>query len=383
MSPPEERRRSRRLLLAAAVVLVAAVPLAFAADRAGRDGERPTAVVARPAVEPVPYPVPRTPADAALPDPSVFVALGGDDAADCSRDAPCATFDRAYRAARPGEVVEVANGSYPEQILTRDETRDSGDDVTFRPARGAKVKLTGLTFGHWTNDLGAEHVQVRDMDVGEIMARRTDDLTFRNLAMRSFWVEGGQGIRFLGGSVGGIKGDNPWLGTWQSSEGDTETPKDVVIDGVDFHDVRMKHPADHIECLHVNDVDGFVVRNSRFHDCDTFDMLVMYGHNEVLRDILVEHNVFEATGNSFGGPAYFGLSLRFGENVTVRHNRSTAPWAGPDAGGGPIAGSWTVADNTFPSLQSCPGGIVFRGNLWTGKHAEACGATDRTAGGGR
>jgi hypothetical protein len=360
-------------LLAAAAVLVAL--------SGGCGDERPTAVLAPPSGEPVPYPVPRTPTDAPLPQAAVFVALGGDDAADCSRGAPCATFDRAYRAARPGQVVEVAAGTYPEQILTRDPTRTSGADVTFRPARDADVKLAGLTFGHWSNDLGAEHVQVRDMDVGEIMARRTDDLTFRNLRMRSFWVEGGQGIRFLGGSVGGIKGDNPWLGTWQSSDGATETPKDVVIDGVDFHDVRMKHAADHIECLHINDVDGFVVRNSRFHDCDTFDMLVMYGHNEVLRNILIEHNVFGTTGNSFGGPAYFGLSLRFGENVTVRHNSSTAPWAGPDAGGGTISGRWTIADNTFPSLQSCPGGIEYRGNLWTGKHAEACGATDRTAAG--
>jgi hypothetical protein len=336
---------------------------------------------AAPAVAPVPYPIPSTPRDAPGPDPTVFVHRDGDDAADCSREAPCATFDRAYRAADPGAVVEVAEGRYPEQILTRDETRDSPDDVTFRPAAGATVKVAGLTFGQWTDDLGAEHVQVRDMEVGTIMARRTDDLTFRDLRLRSFWVEGGRDIRFVGGSVGGITGANPWVGTWRGSDGETEIPADVVIDGVEFHDVRMKKRSDHIECLHVNDVDGFVVRNSRFHDCDTFDMLVMYGYEEVLRDILVENNDFGETGNSFGGPAYFGLSLRFGRNVTVRGNTSAAPWAGPDAGGGPIAGAWIVEDNTFPGLQSCPDGVTFRHNVWTGRGAEPCGPGDRTAAG--
>jgi hypothetical protein len=108
-------------------------------------------------------------------------------------------------------------------------------------------------------------------------------------------------------------------------------------------------------------------------------MLVMYGDNEELRDILVEHNVFASTGNSFGGPSYFGLSLRFGHNVTVRGNTSPAPWAGPDAGGGTVSGAWTVERNTFPGLQSCPGGITFRDNTWTGPHAEACGPTDHVA----
>jgi hypothetical protein len=312
------------------------------------------------------------------PVPTVFLATGGDDAAACTREAPCATFDRAYRTAEPGDVVEVAEGRYPEQVLTRDETRGAAEDVTFQPAPDANVRVAGLAFGKWTDDLGAEHVEVRDMEVGTIMARRTDDLTFRGLRLRSFWIEGGRGIRFVGGSVGGITGSNPWIGTWRGSDGTTDVPRDVVIDGVEFHDVRMRRRSDHIECLHVNDVDGLVLRNSRFHDCDTFDVLVMYGHEEVLRDILVEGNEFGETGNSFGGPAYFGLSLRFGHNVTVRGNTSAAPWAGPDAGGGPIAG-WIVEDNTFPGLQSCPEGVTFRDNVWTGSGAQPCGPGDRTA----
>jgi hypothetical protein len=377
-SAPPGRPRSLPALLTLVVAAVAVTLVAAGIGRSDDHAAKPAAAKGR-APAPLPYQVPEAPADEKLPAPSAFVAPGGDDSGGCDRGHPCSTFDRAYQAAQPGDVVEVAAGSYPEQILPYDATRISDRDVTFRPAPGAAVKLAGLTFGHWTDDRGAAHVQVRDMDVGEIMARRAEDLTFRNLTMRSFWVEGGRDLRFLGGSVGGIKGANPWLGTWRGNDGSTQTPKDVVIEGVDFHDVRMQKASDHIECLHVNDVDGLVVRNNRFHDCDTFDMLVMYGYNEELRDILVEGNDFASTGNSFGGPSYFGLSLRFGHNVTVRHNTSPAPWAGPDAGGGAITGAWTVEHNTFPGLQSCPGGITFRGNTWTGKHAEACGPTDRVA----
>jgi hypothetical protein len=383
VSLPDVKPRKRAGLPALlALAAIAALAVVLLADPfSGGTAKPPAAAVSSPEPPPLPYKVPETPADSKLPEAFAFVAPGGNDAGTCTSKDPCATFARAYRAAQPGDVVEVAAGTYPEQIMPRDDTRLSDRDVTFRPAPGASVKLAGLTFGQWTDDRGASHVQVRDMDVGEIMARRTDDLTFRNLTMRSFWVEGGRDIRFVGGSIGGIKGANPWLGTWRGADGSTDTPKDVVIEDVDFHDVRMQKAADHIECLHVNDVDGLVVRNSSFRDCDTFDMLVMYGYNEVLRDILIEHNEFASTGNSFGGPSYFGLSLRFGHNVTVRNNTSSAPWAGPDAGGGPVTGAWLVEGNTFPGLQSCPGGVTFRDNTWTGKHAEACGPTDQVAGG--
>ena len=38
--------------------------------------------------------------------------------------------------------------------------------------------------------------------------------------------------------------------------------------------------------------------------------------------------------------------------------RLASPWA------------WLVEGNTFPGLQSCPGGVTFRDNTWTGEHAE-------------
>ena len=56
------------------------------------------------------------------------VSLQGSDSAPCSR-APCASFDRAYQAARPGDIVEVHGGTYPDQRLSLDASKTSADDV--------------------------------------------------------------------------------------------------------------------------------------------------------------------------------------------------------------------------------------------------------------
>src|SRR4051794_27549794 len=77
----------------------------------------------------------------------LHVAPSGDDAAACTDDAPCLTFDRAYHAAQPGQAVEAAAGSYGEQKLLYDPAKTSPDDVVFRPAAGAKVDVAGVTVG--------------------------------------------------------------------------------------------------------------------------------------------------------------------------------------------------------------------------------------------
>src|SRR3954453_14933307 len=128
-------------------------------------------------------PAPGAGAEPDLPPASVFVATTGSDSAPCTQAAPCQTFNRAYRVAGPGQVVEVAAGTYGEQILERDATKTSDADVFFRPAAGAAVSTGELTFGRDTNDLGALHMEVRDMRVDGIAERRSEDLTFRRLTI--------------------------------------------------------------------------------------------------------------------------------------------------------------------------------------------------------
>src|SRR5262245_45829006 len=68
---------------------------------------------------------------AVQPRAKVFVSTTGSDQANCSRVSPCKTFDRAYRVAQPGQVVEVAGGTYGSQTIGADSSRGSADDVVF------------------------------------------------------------------------------------------------------------------------------------------------------------------------------------------------------------------------------------------------------------
>jgi hypothetical protein len=61
------------------------------------------------------------------PSPSphtLYLAPSGSDAGTCAgAQAPCASFDRAYRVARPGDVVVLAGGSYPGQTIEGDGSK--------------------------------------------------------------------------------------------------------------------------------------------------------------------------------------------------------------------------------------------------------------------
>jgi hypothetical protein len=46
-----------------------------------------------------------------------YVAPTGADGAACTASAPCKSFDRAYQVAQPGDVVEVADGTYGSQTV--------------------------------------------------------------------------------------------------------------------------------------------------------------------------------------------------------------------------------------------------------------------------
>ena len=83
-------------------------------------------------------------AAATSPQQPLAVSSTGSDDGPCTQAAPCASFDRAYRVAQPGQAVEVAAGSYPEQDLNSDYTKTLPDDVVFRPAVGATVIVAGL-----------------------------------------------------------------------------------------------------------------------------------------------------------------------------------------------------------------------------------------------
>lgn len=99
---------------------------------------------------------------------SVFVSPTGSDANPCTQLAPCLTFNRAYRLALPGQVVEVAGGSYGAQKIEYDAAKTSADDVVFQPAFAAIVDVSYNNLAAGITVYGASHLTIKQMKVGKL-----------------------------------------------------------------------------------------------------------------------------------------------------------------------------------------------------------------------
>jgi hypothetical protein len=306
-----------------------------------------------------------------LPAPSIFVSTGGADGNPCSAAAPCRSFDRAYHAAAPGQVVQVAAGSYPEQVMSADSSKGSGGNVTFVPAPGASVSVNYMRFGRYASDFTPNRVEFRRITIGGFISQRGTGLSFVNSVIDgTFNIIGTSNVSIRGGSVGGTVGDNPAIATWEGDPQDV-VPTGILIDRVLFHDMVMKTAADHMECLHVLDATALTVSNSYFARCDTFDLNVgvkQFG----LHDVLIENNVFEPSRARFG-QSYYSLSLRLGTGVTIRNNSFAQDWAGPSEGDS--ISNWRVVGNAGGGSR-CDDRVSYSHNVWDDWK---CSGTDKRA----
>src|SRR5437667_344913 len=128
-APPNAAGGTRRLsVIPAAIACLTFVVAGAAASGGGRADGYPLALKAQ------------------VPAASFYVSPTGNDAGPCTQVAPCASFDRAYKLAKPGQVVEVAGGEYGSQVIeSRPTTRNlnpgcapgsTAPCIGFRPAAG-------------------------------------------------------------------------------------------------------------------------------------------------------------------------------------------------------------------------------------------------------
>jgi hypothetical protein len=132
------------------------------------------------------------------------------------------------------------------------------------------------------------------------------------------------GFIMEGGEVGNYNANDcdPQIGQ-HSSAANYFSPKNMVIDGVWFHDVLTASSNSHTECLQVFGYDGLIIRNSKFGpNCGQWtgggSTTVVTGlrfagaaqPDEVRRNVLVENNFFGAVPRS-------GYTAQFSGNGTV------------------------------------------------------------------
>lgn len=305
---------------------------------------------------------------------ALFVSTSGSDQSTCSKASPCRSLGHAYRVARPGQVVEVAGGSYPDQFVYSDASKTSPLDVVIRPVSGASVSFGRLIVS------GASHLTLRGFKTTYWRAEQgADDVTFEQIDTGVFTIGAASNLSVLGGDVG------PWDSNSMAEDAQvgissSATPTGLVFDGVYFHDYTNKaDPSAHTECLQFMEGIDVTIRNSRFLKCGGADDVYIRGDFGPIRNFLVENNFFGPTGT---------FSVRLSgqtapsppcENVLVRNNSALERmWSDCTAIGSQgvrFVGNIQPTQDNYHCSTSTQVGTVWEYNVY--ESGIKCGATDR------
>lgn len=295
----------------------------------------------------------------------LFMSPTGSDSGTCKRTAPCLSFARAYKVAQPGQTIELAGGTYQSETIA-EPPREPGQPLTFKPSEGARPTVDGVLRWEGQRDVVVDGLSIRTWYV-----KLVDDFTFRNVTTTEFFIRSSSRVRVLGGSVGGIQnGDSPTIGI---SEASAPLTKDVVIDGVLFHDIgRQECPGCHVECLFIQESTNVVVRNSRFTRCDIMDIFVEDLFGTPPSNLTLENNWFDApTGGGF-----YPVNIRWDPGDTIqghviRYNS--------------FNGTLYLYEGTYANVSvyanvgnvsACRPGVAYAYNVW---RTMRCAPTDRLA----
>jgi hypothetical protein len=318
----------------------------------------------------------QAPASAATsPGPAhLYVAATGSAGGRCAQARPCATLGDAYRASRSGRtIVTIAAGRYPAQTIEAEAGagRARPARVTFRPAAEGLVELDELI-------IDAPNVQVTGIHTaGWTILARGVHVTLRDVvSTAAVFVTSARDVRVLGGSVSSTGRPVANGSQVKAAEGSRTPPRDVVFDGVSFHDMlREPGSSDHVDCLHVMAVDGLIVRRSRFWNCEAFDILfTVFGDAGPPRNVLLENNFFQCCHSGFYAVQLGGGHGERWSDFELRNNTADSSLNVNVAS--EITGPIRIIGNLAPGLAgSCRTGVTVDWNVWT--HGPRCGRHDR------
>ena len=308
---------------------------------------------------------------------SLYISPTGSDSANCRHTSPCRSFARAYKKARPGQVVQVAGGSYGPQSIPVDGSKQSKKDVVFRPAPGSAVSVSSL-------DVYGSHVKLERMRLTSFPYLRTwrqaADLTFHRLRAARFTIMGSHNVRLRGGNYG--PSANAYSSIQSEGANDTKVATNVRLVGVTIHDYRQTDGSSHVDCLHIFGARGVVIRRSLFYNCEAFAILFTKIPGSPVptpTNVTIENNFIDCCGSG-----YFSIYLgdQHGErwsNFLVRNNSTNKPIGiGYD---NTTVSRLRFLSNIAPSFQGCHrAGVSAHYNIWY--HGSRCGRHDRVSASG-
>jgi len=259
-----------------------------------------------------------------------WVAPDGDDGNPGTRDAPWRTIQHAAEVAEPGDVVNVREGTYAEQVTVLvSGTEDA--PIVFRAAPGEHPVIDGSTLPVPEGDSALVEIADRDFVhlVGlEIRSWKTTD---PDRFVIGAWVHGGcRGIVLENLHVHDIRHDDAQGGANAIGVyGDAATPvRDLVIRGCEVNDCTLAWS----EAITINgNVDGFLVEGNRVHDVNNIGIDAIGGEgtgpvddaarNGTIRDNLV-WNVSSVDNPAYNGErSAGGIYVDCGTDIVIERNR--------------------------------------------------------------
>ena len=323
---------------------------------------------------------------------TVFVNPNGNDSAACTQTAPCRSFGRAYRAAQPGQVVEIAAGSYPNQAVSPDPAKTSSTDVVLRPAPGATVNVDGFYqwgASHTTVDGTGGDLNISGFEVGDPASRsnRVTDITFRN-------------VDFLGGqsqvlNVDGLTLDNLDIGgncdgydalrfnDPVGTAGDANDPANVVVKDSRIGRICWPNSADHPDCVAMSAGHNVTFDGNRIWQCGSQGLYLISELGGNIHDVQIQNNMF-GDCRTAGGYSNCVNSLILDvrspglANVTVRYNAFAVNQQPMRVSGGTSAQNIQVYGNAGegPGCDNPNGAVSYGYNVWDDAK---CASTDMTS----
>jgi hypothetical protein len=360
----------RKLTLKQSLTDEALTPGLAAVPGGGRVTVAPGVTVRVPTAPPVAPDVPAT----------RFVATSGSDSGDCLASSPCQTFDRAYDVAQPGEIVDVAGGTYPEQRVEYDSDKTSTEDVYFRPAAGAFVTINGDIEAYGSH-VTFMSMRAQDTNIPYDGPEDVSDVTFWGFDGRNFTIDSGQQVSVIGGDYGPASDCG---GSYGGSNNGVRMnrpgvmPTDILIWGVDIHDIQSYDlEACHIECLIVGAVKNLTVRGSAFWNCSIFDIFLQPFNGDI-SGVTLENNWF-ATPTDPDGHPNSGRAVEFSgggpwRDVQIRQNSVNTAINLNDGAPNPQYENVTVVGNIAERAIACYKGVDYSYNVWFG--GGVCDPTD-------
>jgi hypothetical protein len=120
-------------------------------------------------------------------------------------------------------------------------------------------------------DVYGSHVEFRGLRIERDFYVKcgADDVTLRSSKARLFFIRSATNVRIIGTEFG----PSDTISQIGHTEECPRAPRGILLDRVYMHDFTNPNPSKHMECLTVQAASDFVIRRSRFHHCEDFDIL--------------------------------------------------------------------------------------------------------------